>query len=160
MPLAHFRVRNKPKWGVTCPNLGLRKRRERSPYSNAPVLSPLSRSPVRPPSVRPAPAPCTARWPRRAQTRGQRRPPALPVPVVGPQASAHTWPSGSPWAVAAAAMGTLVTCCPGRLHHRLTPTTSFGPGAPETMVHPRPPPSGRVSLDLPTCGAPSHHSLL
>lgn len=94
-----------------------------------------------PPSARPAPAPCTARWPRRTPTGGRRRPRA---PAAGPRASARTWPSGSPWAVAAAGMGTLVTCCPGCRRLRFEPTTSCGPGAPGTTVHLRPP-RGRVS---------------
>lgn len=123
-------------------------RRRREP----PLMLTLPRSPLRrsrrDPRLRPAPAPCTARWPRRTPTGGRRRPRA---PAAGPQASARTWPSGSPWAVAAAGMGTLVSCCPGCRRPRFEPTTSSGPGAPGTTVHPRPP-WGRVSAALPARG--------
>lgn len=89
-----LRVRKKLRV-VSCPRLSPGHRASRSPHSNAPVLS-LLRSSARPPEVRTAPAPCTARWPRRAPRRGRRRPPARRVRAVGPQASARTWPSELP----------------------------------------------------------------
>lgn len=123
------------------------RRRQEPPFMLTLPRSPLRRS-RRDPRLRPAPAPCTARWPRRTPTGGRRRPRA---PAAGPQASARTWPSGLPWAVAAAGMGTLVSCCPGCRRPRFEPTTSSGPGAPGTTAHPRPP-WGRVSAALPTRG--------